>query len=290
MMPFLISATVNGQYRVLENSEIEHLTVLPEQLPEISGIILTQYNTAIGHNDRGGKARLYEFDLKTGKKLRTIEIEDSKNKDWEDITSDLEYIYIGDFGNNRGKRGKLTIYRVKWPKKGTERISLKSEEIRFNYADQTDFEKRKNHNYDCEAMISLGDSLYLFTKNRGDGRTNVCALPKAPGKYVASVTQTFDTDGLITGADIIDIGKHKTLGLVGYTKTKKTYKPFVWKFTGFNGRLFFSGDAVRVNLPMHIQVEGIAFVNPKKVLITNEEGKDQPSTLYQIKVKSLTGQ
>lgn len=288
--PFLISVTTHAQYRVVDNIEVELLTELPEQLPEISGLLLTPYNTAIGHNDRGGKPRLYEFNMKTGKKIRTIVIENAKNKDWEDITSDAEYIYVGDFGNNRGRREKLKIYRIEWPKKGTERITVQAEKIRFTYADQTDFEKRKKHNYDCEAVISLGDSLYLFTKNREDGYTNVCALPKSPGQYVAKVTQRFDTDGLVTGADLFNKGKEKILSLIGYHKENKTtYKPFIWTFTGFDNADYFSGTTMRVDLPMYIQTEGIAFLNAKKVLFTNEEGKDNSSKLYQIKTKSLLG-
>ena len=283
-MLFLHSGDAHGQYRVLEESEVARLTELPHQLPEISGIILTPYNTAIGHNDRGGEARLYEFDIKTGYKIRTIEIENAKNKDWEDITSDSKYIYIGDFGNNRGRRKKLKIYRIKWPEKGSERIPIEAEKIRFTYADQTDFEKRKKHNYDCEAVICFGDSLYLFTKNRADGFTNVCALPKIPGEYVATVTQTFDTDGLVTGADIYHYGKHKILSLIGYNKAHKTYMPFIWTFTKFDNTSFFSGDATRVDLPMYIQAEGIAFLNAKKIYFTNEEGKDISSGIYLYKL------
>jgi len=272
---------------VLDVNEIEHLTDAPKQLPEISGFVVTPFNTVIGHNDKGGKTRLYEFDMKTGEKIRTIEIENAKSKDWEDITSDSKYIYIGDFGNNRGRREKLKIYRVKWPEKGSERLTLKAEKIRFEYADQTDFKKKKKHNYDCEALIAYGDSLYLFTKNRGDERTNVCALPKIPGEYIARVTQTFDSDGLVTGADIYGKGKHTILALVGYNKTEQTYKPFIWTFTKFEGSDFFSGQAVRVNLPMHVQAEGIHFLNGKKVLFANEEGPDLNSALYEIKIKSL---
>lgn len=285
---FLLPHSVQGQYPVLDSNDVEHLVDLPEQLPEVSGIILTPYNTIIGHNDRGHKARLYEFDMKTGEKIRTIEVENAKNRDWEDIASDSKYIYIADVGNNRGKREKLKIYRIKWPDKGSKRITAVAEKIRFIYADQSDFEERKSHNYDCEAIIALDDSLYLFTKNRGDHRTNVCALAKEPGEYVIRVSQTFDVDGLVTGADIIGPAGNRILSLIGYNKEDKKYKPFIWTFTGFEGTKYFSGNATRVNLPLYIQAEGIHFFNRKKVLITNEEEKDviQPA-LYQIKVKSL---
>jgi hypothetical protein len=286
----MISSMAQAQYRVLDNSEVLHLTDLPDQLPEVSGIIVTPFNTVIGHNDQGHKARLYEFDMKTGQKVRTIEIENAKNKDWEDIASDSKYIYIGDVGNNRGKRKKLKIYRIEWPEKGSKRIAMRAEKIRFSYADQSDFEERKKHNYDCEAIIAYGDSLYLFTKNRGDGRTNVCALPKTPGEYIAYVAQTFNIDGMVTGADIFDGGKSKILCLLGYNKRKKTYRPFIWTFADFNTSEFFSGDALRVDLPMHIQAEGIYFLNAKKLLFSNEEEKGGVrSGLYQIKTRSLIG-
>ena len=35
-----------------------------------------------------------------------------KNTDWEEISQDKDFIYIGDIGNNSGNRDDLKIYRA----------------------------------------------------------------------------------------------------------------------------------------------------------------------------------
>ncbi len=46
------------------------------------------------------EALLYGLNPETGEILQRIEIENVKNRDWEDITIDETYFYVGDFGNN----------------------------------------------------------------------------------------------------------------------------------------------------------------------------------------------
>ena len=59
-----------------------------------------------------------------------------ENSDWEEISQDDGYIYLGDFGNNTGDRTDLHILRV-------EKSSLKSgkpsiDTIWYTYSDQYD--------------------------------------------------------------------------------------------------------------------------------------------------------
>ena len=85
---------------------------LPEGVPESSGLI-SYNNRLITHNDSGNSPRLYELDTLSSQIIRTITINNASNVDWEDLTQDDSYIYIGDFGNNSKKRKKLDIYNVK---------------------------------------------------------------------------------------------------------------------------------------------------------------------------------
>ena len=48
----------------------------------------------------------------TGEIIKKRNIINSKNKDWEDITKDNKFLYIGDFGNNLNNRKDLKIYKV----------------------------------------------------------------------------------------------------------------------------------------------------------------------------------
>ena len=55
---------------------------------------------------------LYELNVTNGNVSRTVTIQNAANVDWEDICTDDDYIYIGDFGNNSGNRTNLRIYKV----------------------------------------------------------------------------------------------------------------------------------------------------------------------------------
>ena len=272
-----------SKYPILGFEKIEEVSELPAELTENSGLVSrTGQGTLIGHNDSGGKPVLYEFN-KQGQMIRTITVADGKNKDWEDLASDDDYIFIGDFGNNAGSRDNLRVYRIPFPPAGQDDVIVDYKKIKFSYAEQKDFNKRNKHNFDCEAMISLGDSLYLFTKNRGDWQTNMYVLPKTKGEYKVSASETFNCGGLITGADIQD----GVLALVGYTKPGKKFQPFVWLFTDFEGADFFSGRATRVDLPYMLQAEAIIFDSPETFVITNEEEEGGDGRIFRIRTDDV---
>lgn len=84
---------------------------LPDQVKETSGLLFFK-GKIITHNDSGDSANLYELDSLNGNLLRTINITNATNVDWEDIAEDNTHIYIGDFGNNNGNRTDLKIYKI----------------------------------------------------------------------------------------------------------------------------------------------------------------------------------
>lgn len=155
------------------------------------------------------------------------------NTDWEDITADATYIYIGDTGNNDGDRTDLKILRIKKSDlaTGTATISVTADAISFSYADQSDLSSNSNINFDCEAMMSVGDSLYLFTKDREDLQTRCYQLPKTPGTFAVSPVAAFNTRGKVTDAAYDPaIG---TLALLGYMDKKND--SFIWFFSNYPG-------------------------------------------------------
>lgn len=243
--------------------------LLPSEVSETSGLIF--YNNALWTiNDSGNAPVLYKLAPETGEVIQRIQIANAKNKDWEDLAQDEAYIYIGDFGNNSGKRDKLFIYIIEKnniPYSGD--TNIKAQTIEFSFPDLPEKTiKKKNNNFDCEAMVCIGDSLYLFTKNRGDGQTKLYRLPKKAGKYEAIYLETFNVKGLITGADYNS--ELQEIILVGYTN--KSWQPFVWLLFDYKEHHFFSGNKRRIdmlNIPA-TQTEGIAYVNGRKSVITSE--------------------
>jgi hypothetical protein len=200
--------------------------------------------------------------------LQEVTVSDAGNVDWEALAHDDTHIYIGDFGNNAGNRDDLTIYIVKkadLPPSGDGEVS--SEQITYTYPDFRETNGRA-HNFDCEAMISIQDSLYLFSKNWGDYHTKLYRLPKTPGDYVAELIDTYDVSGLVTGADYNEASREVTL--VGYTDNN--FVPFLWLLFDYNENDLFSGNKRRIDM-LGItanQVEAIAYRTGKNGTLTAE--------------------
>lgn len=258
---------------------------LPSVLKECSGMVDLGDGLFAGTNDSGNAAEIYVFHIAGGpESARKVTIKGAVNHDWEELAADDEYIYIGDFGNNSGTRKDLTIYRI-------QRLDLlreplaRADKIEFTYPEQKKFKPSNTHNFDCEAMVCVGDSLFLFTKNRGNAKTDLYSLPKVPGQYKANHMARFDADGLITGAGY-RINDHKArLALIGYTTEDKGYHPFVILFSPLSGRDFFKAPAQRYMYTGKMQTESVLFLDDQTVYITNEEEHGDQGFIYRSVLK-----
>jgi hypothetical protein len=260
---------------------LERVAVVPGKLNEVSGIANARKGYCYMHNDGGNKAELYEITMATGEIVKKIEIDNAKNKDWEELAEDEDAIYIGDFGNNTGNRDDLRILIV--DRKDLEKDDkVKTDKIHFTYPDQKSFKSRRAHDYDCEAMITYGDALYLFSKNRESKTTDVYRLPKEPGEYVAEKIAHFDTDGLVTAADVWHGKKRNALALLCYEPIGRRYISYMWLFTDFEPTNVFGGKAHRLDISPNLQAEAILWESDTTVIIINEEqwaGQGQLSRL-----------
>jgi hypothetical protein len=259
---------------------------LPETVRETSGLLFIN-DKLWTFNDSGGTAELFAIDTATAQVVQTVSISNAFNIDWEGIALDDDYIYIGDFGNNAGVRKDLVIYRIS--KHGiplTGNASLSAEKISFSYPDQNTFERSRTHNFDCEAMITAGDNIFLFSKNRGDNKTKLYRLPKNPGVYVAELIETFDSKGLVTGADINE--DENEIILTGYTN--KTYLPFIWLLFDFRDYDFFSGNKRRIDLVnlTTTQVEGVTYLNKDQAVISAERSPTFSARVFHISLEQWT--
>jgi len=240
---------------------------LSGKLVEISGLLI--YDDLFwGFNDSGGQNKIYAFN-KSGKIKKEIELENAKNRDWESITQDDKNIYIGDFGNNMGGRDNLRIYKIKKEdiKKG-ETQKVEAKKISFTYANQNEFTFfDKTTPFDCEAMVEYNGKLYLFSKNWKERTTTVYRIPTKKGDYQINPIETFNVNGLITGADISP--NKKKLALVGY----ENFQSFIWVFSNFTDDNFFKGESQYFNLNklVNTQTEGICFLGNDSVLVSCEK-------------------
>lgn len=241
--------------------------------------------------DSGNPANFYKIDTITGSVLQTISVTNYPNIDWEDITADSAFVYMGDFGNNNGDRTDLRILKIKksdFVGNTAAAITVTAQAIHFVYADQTNFANNSSTNFDCEAVLNIGDSLYIFTKDRGDLQTRVYSLPKTPGSYTVHPYASYNVNGKITGADYNPINKEAVL--IGYMSGDKN--SFIWYLSDFNGANFFSGNKRRVELHNNYawQTEGICFYNEtstNRIFISNEVNGVQAG-IYVSDVKQIS--
>ena len=266
-------AQVANKHKNKDNATIGYIkptfdATLSNKVRETSGLIWWN-NQVWTHNDSGGDPALFAIDTATGKVLRKVTVTNATNVDWEDITQDDEYIYVGDFGNNKhGNRQDLKVYKIR-------KSDVKAKDavvagiIHFSYSDQTNFTPNKgaSTNFDCEAFIAYNDSLYLFSKDWLDNKTRLYKLSKQPGTCTAENMGELNVHGLVTGATIIP--DKKVIILTGYSAL---LKPFVYVLYDFSGDRFFAGNKKKIGINQSfLQVEGICPVSDTSFYISNEK-------------------
>jgi len=263
------------------------ITPLSTTLNETSGLVVVN-DELWTQLDSGNPNALYRIDPESGEVLRTVTVSNATNTDWEEITADDTWLYIGDFGNNMGSRTDLRVYRVSLAElldPGTS--NLLADTISFSYPLQTDFTPANQAtDWDLEAMIAMDDSLFLFSKNWVSGNSYLYALPAEPGNQLAIRRDTLPAQGLITGATF-DPG-NGGIALVGYSIG--LFLPFIWRFAEYPGHAFFQGIAQRNALGTGItQMEGIAWAGAGTVYMTNEQSILNGARLWELPLYQLMG-
>ena len=258
------------------NYSLNLVANLVDTLSENSGLVWAA-GKLYTFNDSGSGTKVYEVTA-NGTIIRTIHIANSTNVDWEAMTSDSTYFYIGDFGNNNGNRTDLCIYRLLKSEVTNNAIdTVVAEKMNFSWADQLDFTSAYNaNNFDCEAFYATEDSLFLFSKNWVDLKTKCYSLPNYwIDTLHATLNSQFDVDGLIT--DACKDTMNDRIYLLGYKNNGSNfYTSFIWCLWDHASNFIFSGNKRRIeigNVLTVSQTEGItlsdngtAYVSAEKVI------------------------
>ena len=174
---------------------------MPRYINETSGLEYYK-DYLVTHNDSGNEPVIYYLD-REGRFSFKRSFDSLTNHDWEDLTSDKDFLYIADMGNNFDTRKNLQIVKVPIDPKID-----KTEFINFYYPEQSEFEFRLSSMYDAEGLISIDDYLLIFTKNRAKKITEIYKISKSPGSQIAEKIGSLDIQSIVTGADY-----HKDLTL-----------------------------------------------------------------------------
>ncbi|UKN00105.1 hypothetical protein K6119_10205 [Paracrocinitomix mangrovi] len=271
---------------VIAQVSVDKIADLPSKLYETSAVQIYQGKYILTLNDGGNKEKLYVLDFE-GKVVRTLEIKDAKNVDWEDLAiDDKDRVYIGDFGNNLNKRKECAIYILDKDLIEDGNGEIKADKITFNYEDQFAYPpKESNMNFDAEAMVWMNDSIYIFTKCRSKpftGITNVYVLPDKPGHYKArkiGSIQLCDSNWMFCSVTAADYHpKSKKLVILTYSR--------FYIISNFTSHQFWNGKIQSYNLKGIKQREGIGFLTKNVLYMTDEYRKGfGGGNLYKLSLK-----
>lgn len=280
----------NSEGNVFSNYELL-LKANLNALPENSGLVYSD-GKLWTHEDAGNSAAIYAINPLNGKVIQTVFVDNFRNVDWEDIAADNDFLYIGDFGNNAGNRTNLKILKIaKSEIKDQETVHVKAESISFSYLDQKTFTPDNQTNFDCEALISEADSLYLFTKDHGDFKTRIYALPKDTGSYLIAPVAELNVAGKVTGADYDWVSNR--IILIGYGGFK--LNSFLYLLDGSQGNPVFATPQNRIVIGDNFtewQTEGICFIDSSHLYLSCETTTDVMASLFSIDTAEflLTGE
>ncbi|MHA7060051.1 hypothetical protein ACWGOQ_0022680 [Aquimarina sp. M1] len=266
-----------GSCQNMEDTDLILVNNLSKLNREISGIALfPNEQTMYAINDSGNSNSIFLLNLK-GEIQKEIRIPNTKNEDWEDLAyDDNKNLYIGDFGNNDNDRNDLVIYRISNINSNVPQVA----EIKFTLEDQKKFPpKKKERNFDIEAMIYTKGSIFLFSKNRSskfEGTTKLYKIPARPGKHSAQLISSYktcddDKDCFVTGATINSDGSK--IVLLTYNK--------LFVLSNFKDDQLFEGNIDKIKLHHYSQKEGICFKNDSTLLITDEGSGKSAGNLYE---------
>jgi len=260
--------------------EVTELMEFDSSLSESSGLA-SHGRFLWSINDSGNRNEVLKLS-QAGEQINSIEITNATNIDWESLAQDEEYLYIGDIGNNFNRRNNFTIYKIAWDL--LEKDFAEAEIITFSYAD---YEKGNfvSHNFDAEGIAVREEEIWLFTKNRGDGNSNLYRFPKLPGHYEPKKTQTLAVESLVTAADI-DPRTGKLI-LLSMRRLSTGWVNIFWSgLTADSGVIWDSSESI--NISPSDQWEGVLWERSNgDILMTHEQNTRKSAGLAKFTSEAL---
>lgn len=256
---------------------------------EISGIVRSRRDPGVFWtlNDSGDEPRVYPIRA-DGRVIESVRyphlpgtyIEGAINNDWEDIALDSSgNLVVADLGNNTNARADLTLYFLPEPEPTAGR-TIAMRRVLISYPTQKSRPAPKNDfNYDAEAVFTVGDEVYVLSKNRSNTGTDLYQLHDREPGVVNPLRWLghYDIQGEVTGADASADGLR--LAVLTYDS--------VWLFErDAVGTPFFEGRVHRRRYLLNTgesDSESICFENDETLLIADEA----QGTLYRVGLSEL---
>ncbi|MEM7364781.1 MAG: hypothetical protein AAF525_12215 [Pseudomonadota bacterium] len=281
------------------DSELRRLVVPLFEVPhegisEMSGLTRSHNYPDVYwvHNDSGDSPRLFSMGgegnliwppFVNESSWEGLSVVHAANIDWEDITSDGEYLYVAETGNNGNARRDLGIYVIPEPNPRASTVIRPLRYLPVAYPEQTTFPGRRWH-YDSEAMFTVGGEIFFITKHRVAGKID--EFEDGANLYRLTTRNTDEVNALeliesqedlaiVTGADVSPDGQY--LAVLCYDA--------LWVFAAPpDNRQWFSTPVGTITLDRDYtkQVEAITWADNDTMLVGNEQG-----TVFSVTRKTL---
>jgi len=249
---------------------VETGTVQSDQVIEASGLVASRQNPGglWAHNDSGDSARIFAMTAE-GEHLAQLTLAETSAYDWEDMAlgpgpePGVDYLYLGDIGDNSNNRESIVIQRVEEPALPTDIPELPSVPFALKYPDGP---------RDAETLLSdpvTGD-LYIVAKVwKGEAGVYRYPAPHEPGETFILEPLSPIFFELATAGDISPSGD--LLIIRSYVHAR------AWpRVAGQTISEAFAAEPCNVPLTAEPQGETIAFTAEGTGYYTLSEGTHQP--------------
>lgn len=246
---------------------------------EASGIVVSRKNLDVlwTHNDSGDSNRIFAFS-RQGVHLGVYRISGATNRDWEDIAvgpgpvTGMQYIYIGDIGDNNAAYNLKYIYRAVEPDVSStqnpiDTTLLSVEKITFQYPDGR---------RDAETLMvdPLTKDIYIVSKREDSVKVYLLDYPQ-------STTQTITATHMATLNLSFTVGGDIASG--GYEILIKTRSEIYYWFRSPGQNLWEAFNSPPLKLPYIEEPQGEAVgwaPDVRGYYTISEEADNIPAHLY----------
>ena len=252
-------------------------------VPEASGIAISQKQPGVlwSHND-SGEPTLFALSADATIRAR-VYVSGASAGDWEDVAVGAcplgSCLYIGDIGDNTGRRREVFIYRVPEPDSGAT-VTARAESMRVSYPDGP---------RDAEALFVLRDGT-IFIVSKGElGSAALYRVPK-PFEHRASVQlERVATITEANGGPTGRVGRQERVTGAGASPDGRwIVLRTLYALTFYDAATFTAGDtreAFRFDLSglRERQGEGVALGDDGTVWLASEGGGNKrPGTIARL--------
>lgn len=253
---------------------IQQIGAFDTLINECSGFFYDQAQLFV-INDGGGGAVLYQMDPENLERVTAIPLEAVQNIDWEAIEITSDEIIIGDFGNNWGIRKNLSLLHFD---KNTYEFKNK---ITFSFPNQSDFFPSDSHNFDSEAFFVKDEQYHLFTKNRGNSKTNLYTAPVNTNLF--ELRDSIEVPAFVT--DVYYYEAKEVILLLGNQFVEDKFESSITIIQIQEDSGLVRLDNIALNIKE--QLEAITLKEDNVFFVGSEKERNGGGNLYEVQINGL---